>query len=274
VTTCHPGSVLSVNEVLARCWPVALCPGPVVLRPVSEQDGAVLAALMTDPQVRRYLGGPASEERVARGRREYPGKPGCWAVQPADSDEAVGLVTIGADHRVQGRAEVSYQLLPSVWGKGLGKQAVGVAVDWWNKAAVDGGPLIAVTQRANIASRRLLESLTMVLLDDRMEEYGELQCLYGRVDSQDDVLRWARLYDVRREEAERRLGEQLRATEEGTALPGDLSDLGLDQLARRCPARHGAHGRICARDVGHRPQLHLGRAGEGGWVAWKGDAEH
>jgi len=243
-----------------------------VLRPVSEQDAGILGELMRDPQVRRFLGGPASEERVDRGRREYPVTPGSWAVEPDGAGTAVGLVTIGADHRCEGRAELSYQLLPAWWGNGLGKQAVGAAVDWWSEAAVGCGPLVAVTQRANTRSRHLLESLGMILLEDGLQEYGALQCLYTSARTEDDVLRWARLYGGRLEEAERRLGGWARATELGAALPADLSALSPEEMARRCPARHGAHGRICAHDAGHRPDLHLGRAG-GGWVAWSGDAD-
>lgn len=264
----------SVAEVLARCWPVELRTDRLVLRAVRENDAVVLGALLTDPQVRQFLGGPASEERVARGRREYPLTPGCWTVEHGGSDgAAVGLVTIGADHRCEGRAEVSYQLLPAAWGQGLGREAVGAAVAWWRTVA-DAGPLVAVTQRANTRSRRLLEGLGLVLLEDRLEEYGALQCLYTPLATEDDVLRWARLYDARREEAERRIGAQVRATEPCSALPGNLNTLDLDAMIRRCPARHGAHGRICAHDADHRPDLHLGRAPDGGWIAWRGDADN
>ncbi|WP_370138380.1 GNAT family N-acetyltransferase [Streptacidiphilus sp. EB103A] len=264
----------SVAEVLARCWPLELRTDPLVLRPVQERDAGVLGVLLTDPQVGRFLGGPAGDERVARGLREYPVTPGCWAIEPAGEDgAAVGLVTIGADHRCEGRAEVSYQLLPAQWGKGLGKEAVGAAVAWWGTVA-GAGSLVAVTQRANTGSRRLLEGLGWVLLDDGLEEYGALQCLYTPVGTEDDVLRWARLYDGRREEAERRIGALVRATEPGAVLPGDLEVLGVEAMIRRCPARHGAHGRVCAYDSGHRPALHLGRARDGGWIAWRGDADH
>ncbi|WP_217199864.1 hypothetical protein [Streptomyces buecherae] len=44
-------------------------------------------------------------------------------------------------------------------------------------------------------------------------------------------------------------------------------------MARLCPAQHGAYGRICTREKGHAPDLHLGRAADGAWIAWLGTAE-
>lgn len=105
-------------------------------------------------------------------------------------------------------------------------------MDWWSEAAVGCGPLVAVTQRANTRSRRLLENLGMILLEDGLQEYGALQCLYTSARTEDDVLRWARLYGGRLEEAERRLGGWARATELGAALPADLSALSLEEMAR------------------------------------------
>ncbi|MEU2357739.1 hypothetical protein ABZ599_33005 [Streptomyces misionensis] len=59
------------------------------------------------------------EERVAARQAAYPATAGAWtAVRTAD-DQPVGLVTIGPDHRYEGAAEISYQLLASAWGKGL-----------------------------------------------------------------------------------------------------------------------------------------------------------
>lgn len=261
----------SVESALARLWPAVLRADRVVLRPVTAQDAPVVRALLTDTRVRAFLGGPAREARVETRQREYPTTPGVWAVAPAAGGEAIGLVSITADSRCTDRAEISYQLLPSAWGQGLGREAVGAAVDWWTAAVPDGGPLIAVTQERNTASRRLLESLGMTLLDTLLE-YGEPQCLYTP-GGEDTALRWARVLDTRREDIERRRGAEARATAVGRTLPEDLSVLTPDQMARLCPARHGAHGRICAHKKDHAPGLHLGRAADGAWIAWLDRAE-
>lgn len=166
-----------VTAVLARTWPVTLRTPRLVLRPVAPGDAPVMGELLTDPQVRAFLGGPACAERVEARQREYPAKPGAWAVAPAAGGAAIGLVTLAADYRREGRAEVSYQLLPAAWGSGLGREAVAAALAWWARTVPDGTPVIAVTQRANHRSRRLLAALGLQLADTFVE-FGEPQCLY------------------------------------------------------------------------------------------------
>ncbi|MEU2357743.1 hypothetical protein ABZ599_33025 [Streptomyces misionensis] len=108
-------------------------------------------------------------------------------------------------------------------------------------------------------------------LVDEFEEHGQPQCLYTPDGDQADAdLRWARLIAGRVDAAERRRGAQARATATamGQEHPDDLTALSPDTLSRLCPARHGAYGRICARSAGHLPDLHLGRAPDGAWIAW------
>ncbi|WP_331751074.1 GNAT family N-acetyltransferase (plasmid) [Streptomyces globisporus] len=261
----------SVEAVLARQWPVVLHAERVTLRPVTPKDAPVVRAVLSDPEVRAFLGGPVSEARIETRQRDYPTTPGMWAVAPVADGEAIGLVSITADSRFVGRAEISYQLLSSTWGQGLGREAVGAALDWWAAEVPDGGPLIAATQERNTASRRLLESLGMTVLDTLLE-YGERQCLYTP-GSEETALRWARLLQARTDEVERRRGAEERATAAGRELPEDRSALTSEQMERLCPAQHGAYGRICAREIGHAPDLHLGRSADGAWIAWLGSAE-
>lgn len=268
---CNPGAMGSVEAALARRWPAVLSAERVTLRPVTHEDAPLVRAVLTDPEVRAFLGGPASEARIKARQHEYPTTPGAWAVAPVGGGKAIGLVTITADSRSAGRAEISYQLLPTAWGRGLGREAVGVAVDWWAAEVPDGGPLVAVTQERNTASRRLLESLGMTVLDTLLE-YGEPQLLYTP-GSEESALRWARLLQARTDEVERRRGAEARATAVGRILPEDLSALTPTQMARLCPARHGTYGHICMREKYHAPDLHLGRAADGGWIAWLGTAD-
>jgi RimJ/RimL family protein N-acetyltransferase len=266
-----PGRLASINSVdvaLGRVWPAELRTDRLHLRPVTAEDAPLVRELLTDPRVRAYLGGPASDERVAPRQAAYPATVGAWTLVRVADHQAVGLVTISPDHRCEGRAEISYQLLPSAWGQGLGQEAVAAAVSWWTDAVPAGGPVVAVTQKANTASRRLLESIGMTLVDE-FEEHGEPQCLYTPSGDQDDAdPRWIRLIAARQDEVERRRGKQARATAAGRMLPDDLAALAPDELARLCPARHGAYGRICAHPADHTPGLHLGRAADGAWIAW------
>ncbi|MER6076094.1 GNAT family N-acetyltransferase [Streptomyces sp. NPDC001817] len=263
----------SVNAALDRVWPAQLRTGRLLLRPVTREDGSLVRELLTDGRVRAYLGGPVTEERVAARQAAYPTTAGAFTVVRVTDQRPVGLVTIGADHRCEGRAEVSYQLLPAAWGEGLGREAVAAAVSWWTDAVPGGGPLVAVTQKANRASCRMLEAIGMTVVDE-LDEYGARHCLYTpAVDQEDSDLRWVRLLAARRDAVERRRGAKARATAAGQSLPDDLAALAPEELARLCPARHGAYGRICARMADHTPDLHLGRAQDGAWIAWLTTAE-
>ncbi|WP_055533876.1 GNAT family N-acetyltransferase [Streptomyces graminilatus] len=263
----------SVDVALARVWPAELRTDRLLLRPVTAEDASLIRELLTNTQVRAFLGGPASEERVTARQRAYPETPGAWTIVHAVGGEPAGLMTINRDHRCEGRAEVSYQLLPDAWGQGLGKEAVSAAVTWWTYVAPGGGPVIAVTQQANAASRRLLESIGWELVDE-FEEHGEPQCLYTPAAADEDTeLRWARLIGEHVDAVERRRGAQARATAAGQSLPDDLTVLTPEELARLCLARHGTYGRICAWTAGHTPDLHIGRADDGAWIAWLAKTE-
>ncbi|WP_051779988.1 GNAT family N-acetyltransferase [Streptomyces sp. NRRL S-241] len=258
----------SVDTALDRVWPAQLRTDRLHLRPVTRQDSHLVEELLTDDRVRAYLGGPVTEDRVATRQAAYPTTAGAFTVVRVADQRPVGLVTIGADHRCEGRAELSYQLLPAAWGKGLGWEAVAAAVTWWTDAVPGAGPLVAVTQKANTGSCRLLEAIGMTVVDE-LDEHGARQCVYTPAgDQADSDLRWFRLLAERRDSVERRRGAQARATPAGQHLPDDFATLTAEDLARLCSARHGAYGRICARMAGHTPDLHLGRAQDGAWIAW------
>ncbi|MET9040441.1 hypothetical protein [Streptomyces mirabilis] len=87
-------------------------------------------------------------------------------------------------------------------------------------------------------------------------------------DQADTDRRWACLIAGRVDAVERRRGAQARATAMGQELPDDLTALSPSEMARLCPDRHGVYGRICARSDGHMPDLHLGWAPDGAWIAW------
>lgn len=65
-----------------------------------------------------------------------------------------------------------------MWGQGLAGEAVTAVITWWAGAASGAGPVVAVTQKTNTVSCRLLESIGMTLIDE-FAEYGAQQCLYG-----------------------------------------------------------------------------------------------
>lgn len=131
---------------------------------------AAISRLWTDPEVRRYLGGPVAEQQVAARERGCAGYPGAFSVVRASDESVIGMVSVGPDSRWGARAEVSYQLLPEYWGHGYAREAVAPVVSWALRQVGSGLPcVVTVTQEANVRSRRLLESIGMRLMDTFVE---------------------------------------------------------------------------------------------------------
>lgn len=148
--------------------------GPVRLRAFADRDKPVIAVLYGDSEVRRYLGGPLDAETLAAIPDAVVGRrPGVFCVADAGTDEAVGSVSVS---RERGEAEVSYELVPSAWGRGLAAEAVSALLGWlWRHG--DDASVIAVTQEANARSRALLGRLGFVE-ERRFVEFGALQVQY------------------------------------------------------------------------------------------------
>lgn len=150
------------------------------IRPLAEGDRADVLALYRDERVRRYLGGPLRDERLLAERFEgllaAAGEGGCGAVRMAADGSFAGLVCVGLHHN--GRdVEVSYQFRPDRWGAGLAQEAVGAVIPWaarrWGL-----GRIVAETQEANRASRRLLDRLGMKPVA-RLTRFGAAQVIYA-----------------------------------------------------------------------------------------------
>ncbi|MGX1885192.1 GNAT family N-acetyltransferase [Streptomyces sp. NPDC055287] len=162
----------------AAWWPASLTTSRLTLRPIESSDVPEIARLWTHPAVRRYLGGPVAEQTVRRRGEACVGAPGAFSVVGQDGGAVVGLVTVEPGAR-DGRTEVSYQFLPEYWGRGYAREAVAAAVGWASVAVPDGpAGVVAVTQEANAASRRLLEALGATLTDSFIE-WQEPQVLYA-----------------------------------------------------------------------------------------------
>ncbi|GGW40431.1 N-acetyltransferase [Streptomyces xantholiticus] len=158
-------------------WPAALATRRLALRPVAAADVGAIARLWTDPEVRRHLGGPVDRNVVRIREKRCVGAPGAFAVVRQADQAVVGLVTVEPGAR-DGRTEVSYQLLPEHWGRGYGREAVAAAVTWARDGSPSSAPgVVALTQQANLRSRRLLEGLGATV-EDTFVEWDEPQVLY------------------------------------------------------------------------------------------------
>ncbi|MFE5618668.1 GNAT family N-acetyltransferase [Streptomyces sp. NPDC056524] len=153
----------------------ALSTERLLLRPVRAADVPAVTRLWTDPDVRRHLGGPVTEQVVRIRQRRVVGAPGVHAVVRAADGLLLGLVTVEPGAR-DGETEISYQFLPEHWGHGYAREAVAAVLD---ATLRDTPSVVALTQEANHPSRRLLEAVGMTHASSFVEHDAH-QVLYRR----------------------------------------------------------------------------------------------
>jgi RimJ/RimL family protein N-acetyltransferase len=160
-------------------WPASLSTARLVLRPVEAADVPAVSRLWTDPEVRRYLGGPVATDEVARRMRGFEHLPGNFVVVSRTHKTVLGLVTVIPDSDRGSRAEVSYRFLPEHWDHGYAREAVSAVVTWaLREITPPPSTVVAVTQEANDRSRHLLESIGMILIDSFVE-FDAPQVMYS-----------------------------------------------------------------------------------------------
>ncbi|MDT9689058.1 GNAT family N-acetyltransferase [Streptomyces sp. P9(2023)] len=147
----------------------------LLLRPVRAADVPAVTRLWTDPEVRRHLGGPVTEQVVRIRQRRVVGAPGVHAVVRAGDGVLLGLVTVEPGAR-DGETEVSYQFLPEHWGHGYAREAVAAVLAATLRATPT---VVALTQETNHRSRRLLEAVGMTHVSSFVEHDAH-QVLYRR----------------------------------------------------------------------------------------------
>ena len=149
------------------------------LTELKKSDLEHIIALRTNKNVRRFLGGPITE-KVATSRFADMLKPKTsvhqWVVRAKSDHAFIGLITL-SPHHDNNDTEISYEFLPQWWGKGYATEAVGTIIDHAFKT-LNLPRVVAETQMANTASRRLLERLGMSL-EQTVERFGEQQAIYA-----------------------------------------------------------------------------------------------
>ena len=122
----------------------------------TEEDRANAERLLTDAAVRRFLGGPVGPEVVARRRLAPMGESwGSFCVSDRIAGDAIGEVYVS---RQRDELELAYEFFPSAWGQGFATEACNALLEWsWS--SLPDSSVIAVTQAANAASRRVPQRL-------------------------------------------------------------------------------------------------------------------
>ncbi|GED17964.1 GNAT family N-acetyltransferase [Aneurinibacillus migulanus] len=135
--------------------------------------------LYVNEEVRKYLGGTLKEETIKKSffKMVQPTIDSLyWVAREKHSNEFIGLISLDTHHDGTS-TEVSYQLLPQWWGAGYATELVKEIIDYaFNQLNLP--EVIAETQTANNASRRLLERLGMELVQT-VQRFGEEQAIYG-----------------------------------------------------------------------------------------------
>ena len=156
----------------------------LVLRPLAARDEAFVARLLSDPDVRRHLGGPVPADRHGRVFAAYLAhRPpsAVWTVLWRGRTAApLGLVFLtphAGPEDGTGQLELSYMFDPASWGQGLAGEAVGAVLDHARSLGAR-GRILAETQAANLRSKRMLRRLGFAPIR-RFERFGAIQVLYA-----------------------------------------------------------------------------------------------
>ncbi|MGQ0568845.1 MAG: GNAT family N-acetyltransferase [Armatimonadota bacterium] len=138
----------------------------MLLRPLEAADADVLAAMWSDPDVTKYMGGPRDFQRVRQiledeVRTGSPEPIGFWPVVEKASACVVGHCGL-QQKDVDGRTEIElvYVFAGESWGKGYATEAASAVRDYASHSL--GLPrIIALIQPENRASARVAEKIGM-----------------------------------------------------------------------------------------------------------------
>lgn len=145
---------------------------------LSEKDFPSALPLLTNNEVRRYLGGTITETAALE-------KLTAWTSAKDDiyltvrlicDGTFIGLVSV-SPHHDESKKELSYQFLPEFWGKGCAFEVL-QAVLAYCRDTLGIREAVSETQTKNIRSCRLLEKLGY-RLTEQLIRFGAEQNLYA-----------------------------------------------------------------------------------------------
>lgn len=155
----------------------------LIFRPFTEEDLPKLVEQRSDPDVNRYLGGPARQNAEALATRlkfymdcyDKFGFGSC-AMLWRETGEMIGTAGIQPLEDT-GEIEVGYSIIKAYWGLGLGTEAAkGWMAHGFNTAGLE--RIVAVAVEENTASRRIMEKLGMTYEKTEVH-YGEPCAFYA-----------------------------------------------------------------------------------------------
>lgn len=147
---------------------------------IEQGHSPLLFLLLTNSDVRKYLGGAVNEikakERVADLVSHPPQNPlnKHWIMQNEHAED-IGLISLGIYYDDKS-TEISYSLLPKFWRKGYALEAV-KRISAWSKENLETNYLIAETQAINLNSIKLLENSGFEF-KRFTERFNKIQAIY------------------------------------------------------------------------------------------------
>ena len=160
----------------------------LIFRPFTEEDLPKLIEQRSDPDVNRYLGGPARQnaEALATRLRFYMdcydkfGFGSC-AMLWRETGEMIGTAGIQPLEDT-GEIEVGYSIIKPYWGLGIGTEA---AKGWMEYGFNTAGlvRIVAIAVEENTASRRIMEKLGMKY--EKTEVHYGQECVFYAISKEE-----------------------------------------------------------------------------------------
>lgn len=162
----------------------------LILRPHTVDDFDDEAAMWSDPEVVRYIGGtPSTREQSWARLLRYAGHwallgYGYWAIEERETGRFVGEAGFADYHRtidppLEGIPEIGWALAAHASGKGFATEAVRACVFWGQEHFPPGTMLACIVAPENRASIRVAEKCGFQLV--RQVEYlGQPTSVYSR----------------------------------------------------------------------------------------------
>jgi len=149
-----------------------------ILFPLDETDFNELTPLVTNTEVREFLGGVRSLDTTLTNMRIsiLASNEHLFTVRLQNSNILIGLVTI-APHHNPDDMEISYMFMPDYWGKGYASEAIKALLEFCKKE-LGLNRVVSETQTANTRSCHLLEKLGYHA-ESQIERFGAKQIIYA-----------------------------------------------------------------------------------------------
>lgn len=150
-----------------------------IVENLKQGDYYDVKLLYLDNKVRKFLGGVISEERYNSSFKEminHNEDSLYWVVRLKNTNDFIGVVSIDTHHDGVSK-ELSYQFLPSYWGKGYALEVIREILNFISRELTITS-VISETQVANKLSCRLLSNLGMEIVD-KVYRFNEEQYIFS-----------------------------------------------------------------------------------------------